>query len=142
MAEEQSPVSDSVGPISIGPISIGQIHISVDDVDRAVSWYRDVLGLEFLFQVPGQPMAFFNCGGVRLYLGRPETETFRSRPILYYRVADIDLSVVTIAGRGGEFFDHPHVVHRDQSQELWMSGLNDPEGNPVILMEDRPITGN
>ena len=52
------------------PNSIGQIHISVDDVDRAVAWYRDVLGLEFLFQVPGQPMAFFNCGGVRLYLGQ------------------------------------------------------------------------
>lgn len=66
------------------PDSIGQIHISVSDLDRAVAWYRDVLGLEFLFQVPGQAMAFFNCGGVRLYLGIPENETFRSQPILYY----------------------------------------------------------
>lgn len=119
------------------PDSIGQIHISVGDVDRAVTWYRDVLGLEFLFQVPGQPMAFFNCGGVRLYLGRPENETFRSRPVLYYRVEDIDGSVASIAGRGGEFFDQPHVVHRDGTQELWMAGLRDPEGNPVILMEER-----
>ena len=119
--------------------SIGQIHISVDDVDRAVAWYREVLGLEFLFQVPGQPMAFFNCGGVRLYLGKPENEGFRSRPILYYRVDQIDSAAASIKGRGGEFLDQPHVVHRDGSSELWMTGLRDPDGNAVILMEDRPI---
>ena len=122
--------------------SIGQIHISVDDVDRAVGWYRDVLGLEFLFQVPGQPMAFFNCGGVRLYLGKPESETFRSRPVLYYRVDEINGAVAAIAGRGGEFTDEPHVVHRDETQELWMAGLRDPEGNAVILMEERLIGGH
>ena len=124
--------------MSDNPVSIGQIHISVDDVDRAVAWYRDVLGLEFLFQVPGQPMAFFNCGGVRLYLGTPESETFRSRPVLYYRVAGIQEAVASIAERGGEFTDQPHVVHRDESQELWMAGLRDPDGNAVILMEERP----
>ena len=124
------------------PHSIGQIHISVDDVDRAVGWYRDVLGLEFLFQVPGQPMAFFNCGGVRLYLGKPESETFRSRPVLYYRVDEINGAVAAIAGRGGEFTDQPHVVHRDETHELWMAGLRDPEGNAVILMEERLIGGH
>lgn len=127
--------------MSDNPVSIGQIHISVDDVDRAVAWYRDVLGLEFLFQVPGQPMAFFNCGGVRLYLGRPEDESFRSRPVLYYRVNEIDGAVASIAERGGEFTDQPHIVHRDETQELWMAGLRDPEGNAVILMEERPIGG-
>ena len=125
--------------VSGEPSSIGQIHISVDDVDRAVGWYRDVLGLEFLFQVPGQPMAFFNCGGVRLYLGRPEDESFRSRPVLYYRVDEINGAVAAIAARGGEFTDQPHIVHRDASQELWMAGLKDPEGNPVILMEERSL---
>jgi catechol 2,3-dioxygenase-like lactoylglutathione lyase family enzyme len=121
------------------PYSIGQIHISVNDVDQAVAWYRDVLGLEFLFQVPGQAMAFFNCGGVRLYLGRPENEAFRSRPVLYYRVARLEASVAKITGRGGEFTDQPHVIHRDDSHELWMAALKDPEGNPVILMEERPL---
>jgi predicted enzyme related to lactoylglutathione lyase len=125
--------------VSGEPFSIGQIHISVDDVDRAVAWYRDVLGLEFLFQVPGQPMAFFNCGGVRLYLGKPESEIFRSRPVLYYRVGGIDAAVAAIAGRGGDFTDQPHVVHRDEVHQLWMAGLRDPEGNPVILMEERPL---
>jgi catechol 2,3-dioxygenase-like lactoylglutathione lyase family enzyme len=121
------------------PDSIGQIHISVGDVEQAVNWYRDILGLEFLFQVPGQPMAFFKCGDVRLYLGKPEDESFRSRPVLYYRVAQIDEAVASIAGRGGEFSDQPHVVHRDATEELWMAGLRDPDGNPVILMEARPL---
>jgi predicted enzyme related to lactoylglutathione lyase len=121
------------------PDSIGQIHISVSDLDRAVAWYRDVLGLEFLFQVPGQGMAFFDCGGVRLYLGIPEDPTFRSQPILYYRVNGIDAAAGAIAARGGEFFDKPHVVHRDGLHELWMTGLKDPEGNAVILMEERPL---
>ena len=121
------------------PDSIGQIHISVDDVDRAVGWYRDVLGLEFLFQVPGQSMAFFNCGGVRLYLGRSEDESFRSRPVLYYRVGDINGAVASIASRGGDFTDQPHIVHRDESHQLWLASLRDPEGNPVILMEERPL---
>ena len=121
------------------PDSIGQIHISVSDLDRAVAWYRDVLGLEFLFQVPGQAMAFFNCGGVRLYLGIPENETFRSQPILYYRVGGIEAAAGAIAARGGKFSDEPHVVHRDGLHELWMTGLRDPEGNAVILMEERPL---
>ena len=126
----------------VAPSSIGQIHISVGDVDQAVVWYRDVLGLEFLFQVPGQPMAFFRCGDVRLYLGTPEDESFRSRPVLYYRVDQIDSAVASISGRGGEFSHQPLVVHRDDVHELWMAGLRDPEGNPVMLMEERLLGKN
>src|SRR5687767_14822374 len=50
---------------------VGQIHISVTEIDRSVAFYRDTLGLPFLFRVPGQPMAFFDCGGTRLYLAVP-----------------------------------------------------------------------
>ena len=59
--------------------TIGQIHVSVTDVDRAVAFYRDVLGVPFLFRVQGQPMAFFDCDGVRLYLGVPGSEAYRAR---------------------------------------------------------------
>jgi predicted enzyme related to lactoylglutathione lyase len=121
---------------------LGQLHVSVTDLDRAVAWYRDVLGLDFLFQVPGQPMAFFDCGGVRLYLGVPENELFRSRPIMYFSVDDIDNSVEEIASRGGQFSDRPHVVHRDDSSELWLASLTDPEGTPVVLMETRPVSAS
>ena len=125
--------------IPIGPNSIGQIHISVRDIERAVAWYRDVLGLEFLFDVPGQSMAFFKCGDVRLYLGKPEDESFRSQPILYYRVPQIETAVAAITERGGEFFDRPHMVYSDENHELWLTGLRDPDGIAVILMEERPF---
>ena len=69
--------------MALGPV--GQIHISVTDVERSVSFYRDVLGIPHLFTVPGQPMAFFASGDVRLYLGVPESEEFRSRCVLYFR---------------------------------------------------------
>ena len=62
---------------------VGQIHLSVKDIDRAVAFYRDVLELPLLFEVPGQDMAFFDCGGVRLYLGRAESPEFESRARLY-----------------------------------------------------------
>jgi catechol 2,3-dioxygenase-like lactoylglutathione lyase family enzyme len=59
--------------------TIGQIHVSCTDMERSVAFYRDALGIPLLFEVPGQPMAFFDCGGVRLYLGQPETPEFRSQ---------------------------------------------------------------
>jgi catechol 2,3-dioxygenase-like lactoylglutathione lyase family enzyme len=70
--------------------ALGQIHITVRDVDRAVAFYRDVLGVKFLFQVPGQPMAFLQSGDIRLYLGVPESPEFASKVLLYFIVDDLD----------------------------------------------------
>jgi catechol 2,3-dioxygenase-like lactoylglutathione lyase family enzyme len=121
--------------------TIGQIHVSVSDVDRAVAFYRDVLGVPFLFQVPGQPMAFFDCGGVRLYLGRPESDEFRSNPVLYFRVDDLEEAFATLSERGVGFRDEPHVVNRTDDAELWMAAFTDPDGNNLVLMAERQITG-
>jgi predicted enzyme related to lactoylglutathione lyase len=117
--------------------AIGQIHVSVDDVDRAVGFYRDVLGIPFLFRVPDQPMAFFDCGGVRLYLGRPESPDFRSNPVVYFRVDDIDESYAALRERDVEFRDAPHLIHRTEGTELWMAFFDDPDGNHLALMADR-----
>lgn len=120
----------------LGPI--GQIHVSVTDVDRSVAFYRDVLGVPFLFRVPGQPMAFFDCGGVRLYLGVPESEEFRSNPILYFRVDDIAEAHEVLRDRGVEFRAAPHLVHRTETSELHMAFFTDPDGNNLALMAERP----
>ncbi len=117
--------------------SIGQIHISVTDIDRAVEFYRDTLGMQFLFQVPGQPMAFFRCGEVRLYLGVPESEEFRSKPVHYYRVDDVDAAYAELGGRGVEFEHGPHRVHEDDAHELWLAFFKDPDGNHLAVMEER-----
>ena len=119
--------------------SIGQIHISVDDISRAVTFYRDVLGMKLLFEVPGQAMAFFDCGGVRLYLGKAENPEVRSSPMIYYRVAEIHQASETLKARGVSFDERPHVVHRTESYELWLAGFRDPDGNPVHLMSEVPV---
>jgi predicted enzyme related to lactoylglutathione lyase len=119
--------------------TIGQVHVSVADVDRAVAFYRDVLGIPFMFRVPGQSMAFLNCGGTRLYLGVPESEEYRSRAMLYFTVADVDEAYETLAGRGVEFLGPPHAVHRSEATELRMAFFRDPDGNNLALMAERPV---
>jgi predicted enzyme related to lactoylglutathione lyase len=121
--------------VALGPI--GQIHISVTDVDASVAFYRDVLGIAFLFQVPGRPMAFFASGEVRLYLGVPESNDFAGKATLYFTVDDIDAERARLVERGVAFLDEPHVVHRDGDGELWMSLFRDPDGNNLVLMQQR-----
>lgn len=116
--------------------AVGQIHISVEDLPRAVAFYRDVLGMTLLFEVPAQSMAFFDCGGVRLYLGRPESAEFRSDPLLYYTVDSVAEAYETLRGRGVAFDEPPHVVHRTDTTELWMAALRDPEGHHLCLMSE------
>jgi methylmalonyl-CoA/ethylmalonyl-CoA epimerase len=116
---------------------VGQIHITVSDIGRSVAFYRDVLGLEHLFTVEGQPMAFLDGGGVRLYLGVTEDQRFVSRPTVYYRVPDLDAAWSEITERGAEPISGPQLVHRDGSTELWMAFVSDPDGIPVGLMQER-----
>ncbi len=122
--------------MALGPV--GQIHISVTDVDRSVEFYRDVLGIPHLFTVAGQPMAFFRSGDVRLYLGVPTSPEYKSRCVLYFTVDDLDGEVARLTDIGVAFRDRPHVVHRDDTTELWMAGLTDPDGHHIILMQERP----
>lgn len=124
-----------------GPARIGQIRIPVRDLARAVGFYRDTLGLRFLFEVPG--MAFFDCGGVRLMLGVPD-EGAAEGPgsILYYVVPDIHAAHEALRQRGAAFVDQPHLVARMPDHELWMTFLRDPEENLLALMsEARPAEG-
>ena len=125
----------------MGPTGVGQLHITVSDLDASVRWYRDVLGLPHLFTVEGRPMAFFQAGSVRLYLGATEDERFRSRPVVYYDVDDVDAAYAEVTGRGAESVSEPHLVHRDGDTELWMAFVADPDGNPVGLMAERPAAG-
>jgi methylmalonyl-CoA/ethylmalonyl-CoA epimerase len=118
------------------PTRIGQIAIAVTDLDRAVAWYADVLGLTLLFRAaPG--LAFFDCGGVRLMLSRPEppgTEGHTS--VLYYQVPDIHAAHAALRSRGAALVDAPHVVARLPDHDLWMTFCHDSEGNLLGLMSE------
>ncbi len=121
----------------LGLDRIGQIAVTVRDLDRAESFYRDTLGMRFLFQAPGG-LAFFDCGGVRLMLGVAEKPEF-SHPasVLYYKVDDIDAAYETLTGRGVAFIDEPHLIARLPTHELWMTFFRDSEENVLALMEER-----
>jgi catechol 2,3-dioxygenase-like lactoylglutathione lyase family enzyme len=121
-----------------GVRTIGQIHVSVSDIDRSVEFYRDVLGARFLFDVPGRSMAFFDLDGVRLYLGAPESPQFRSAPLIYFSVDDVDEAYATLRARGVGFDQEPHVVHRTADTELWMAFFRDPDGTNLAIMAEHP----
>lgn len=118
---------------------IGQVLVTVRDLERAVAFYRDVLELRLLFEVPEQRMAFFECGGVRLYLGEPEGNGPESHPLLYFRVAAIGAAWELLTGRGVETLRPPREVHRSGERALWLAFFRDGEGNTLALMEERPV---
>ena len=97
-----------------------------------------MLGVPFLFEVPGQPMAFFQSGPVRLYLGVPEPPEFASKVTLYFATGDIFAERERLAGEGVAFLDEPHVVNRDAGGELWMTFFRDPDGHHLALTQTRP----
>jgi len=119
-----------------GLATIGQIHLSVSDVDASVAFCRDVLGLPLLFRVPKQPMAFFDCDGVRLYIGQPETEDYRTRGMVYFSVPDLGEAFATLSERGVTFMDEPHVVHKNEHSEIRMAFFRDLDDNNLALMAE------
>jgi len=119
--------------------SIGQLLIPVEDLDRAIAFYRDTLGLRYLFSAPPQ-MSFFQSGNVRLLVGVPEGDRARQRgSMVYFKVDDIHGVFRTLADRGVRFEASPHLVHRSPTTELWLTEFRDPDGNPLALMSEVPI---
>ncbi|HXE75242.1 MAG TPA: VOC family protein [Candidatus Xenobia bacterium] len=115
---------------------IGQIALTVRDLKRMVAFYRDTLGMKFLFEAPPR-MAFFDVGGVRLLLGQ-EDKANPAHPasILYYKVADIRATFETLVGRGVTVAEKPALVAKMPDHDLWLALLRDPEGNAFALMSE------
>jgi methylmalonyl-CoA/ethylmalonyl-CoA epimerase len=121
---------------SFGLDQIGQIAVPVGDIDAAVAFYRDVLGMRFLFQAP-PGLAFFDCAGVRLMLDAPAKagpESYGS--IIYYRVSEIEAAHATLVERGVTFEAGPHLIARMPDHELWMAFFRDPDRNLLALMSE------
>ena len=115
--------------------AIGQIAMIAKDVNRATAFYRDRLGMKFLFEFPG--LAFFDCGGVRLMISKPEKPEFdHPGSILYYKVNDIERAHADLSEKGVEFTDAPHLIAKLPDHELWMAFFKDSEGNTLALMSE------
>lgn len=121
-----------------GLSQIGQISVTAKDIGRATAFYRDTLGIKFLFSAPPQ-LAFFDCDGVRLMLGVPEKAEFdHPSSILYFKVPDIQRAHATLVGRGVRFESEPHVVAKMPTYDLWLADFRDSEGNVLALMSEVP----
>lgn len=125
--------------MNLADSKVGQLLIPVEDFDKGVAFYRDVLGIPFLFAAPPQ-MAFFNCGGIRLLVGvMPPGEKAQRGSAIYFQVADIKDVHATLIEKGVTFRAAPHVVHRTPKYELWLSEFTDPDGNQLALMSEVPV---
>ena len=127
--------------MSLADAKIGQLLIPVDDFERGVAFYRDVLGLPFLFAAPPQ-MAFFTCGGVRLLVGVvPPGQKAQRGSAVYFQIADIHAAFSSLRDHGVRFLAEPHVVNRTPRSELWLAEFNDPDGNQLALMSEVALGG-
>ena len=126
----------NVATTAIGISRIGQIAINAHDVERAAAFYQDTLGLKLLFKA-GAGLAFFDCGGVRLMLTRPEKPEFdHPGSILYFAVPDIQAAHAAMKEKGVRFEDEPHVIARMPDHDLWMVFFRDSEENLMGLMSE------
>jgi catechol 2,3-dioxygenase-like lactoylglutathione lyase family enzyme len=129
----QSSRGDIMNALSLGPI--GQISRPVSDITAAVAWYRDVLGLPHLYTFGD--LAFFDCGGTRLFLST--TDNGGEPSVLYFTVDDIQAGYDELRARGVVFENAPHLIHKhDNGVEEWMAFFPDPDGHPLAIMAQVP----
>jgi methylmalonyl-CoA/ethylmalonyl-CoA epimerase len=119
---------------------IHQISMRANDVERAIRFYRDTLGVPFLFAAPPQ-LAFFDCAGVRLMLSTPEPGFDHPGSVLYFAVEDIAAAHAVLKTRGVTFRTEPHRIATLADREVWLADFHDSEGNTLALMSEPRITG-
>jgi len=146
--QQREPSGQEAGRLEMGTMTesalrlgpIGQVGRHVSDVARAAEWYRTVLGLPHLYTFGD--LAFFDCGGVRLFLsagegaaGKGGANGAAEPSILYFRVPDIDAAYDELTARGVVFEGAPHMIFRHQSGlEEWMAFFPDPDGHLLAIM--------
>jgi methylmalonyl-CoA/ethylmalonyl-CoA epimerase len=118
---------------SFGFVQIGQIAVPVTDVERAVLFYRDTLGMKFLFQAP-PGLAFFDLSGVRLMLDGPAKAQAGMSSVIYYKVPNLQAAFTTLSERGVQFEAKPHLIAKMPDHELWMAFFRDPDKNLLAMM--------
>ena len=126
---------DSTAPAKVGLAQIGQIAVPVRDVERAIVFYRDVLGMRFLFKAP-PGLGFFDCAGVRLMLDAPAKARAGQGSVIYYKVPDLHAAFETLTARGVTFEAKPHLIAKLPDHELWMAFFRDPDANLLALMSE------
>jgi len=114
---------------------IGQIALPVSDVDRAETFYETVIGLRKLYRFGD--LSFFDCAGVRLLLEKThDGSTPRCGGCIYFRCADIALTVIELKRRGVTLTHQPHLIAKMEDHDLWMAFFDDPDGHTLAVMQE------
>ena len=122
----------------LGLSQIEQIAVTAHDIDRAVAFYRDKLGIKHLFSVPPN-LAFFDCNGIRLMLSLPAKPEFdHPSSIIYFSVDDIQQATQTLSERGVQFEEQPIFVADMGTYAMWLAAFRDSENNLMALMSHVP----
>jgi len=122
--------------MNLATAKVAQLLIPVENFEKGVSFYRDILGIPFLFSAPPQ-MAFFDCGGVRLLVGvMPAGQDAQRGSTIYFEVPDIAAVYSALTAKGVGFKAEPHLVNRTPKSELWLAEFTDPDGNQLALMSE------
>jgi predicted enzyme related to lactoylglutathione lyase len=125
--------------MSLAGATITQLLIPIENFEKGVAFYRDVLGLQLLFTAPPQ-MAFFQCGTIRLLVGvMPAGQKAQRGSTIYFLVEDIEAVHASLRDQGVQFKASPHLVHRSNQSELWLAEFDDPDGNQLALMSERAL---
>ncbi len=120
----------------IRPASIyAQIAVPVTDIERSITFYRDVLGMRFLFKAP-PGLGFFDCAGVRLMLDAPAKENAGKGSVIYYKVKELQTTFEKLSAKGLIFEAKPHLIAKMPDHELWMAFFRDPDNNLLALMSE------
>ena len=123
---------------AVAPRKVAQVAVTIRDLERAKTVYRDVLGLEHLFDAP-PGLSFFRCGETRLMLSRPEGPETAGSSILYYAVASARDATAALAADGVEFEEEARCIARVGDKDVWLAVCRDSEGNLIGLMsEEQP----
>ncbi|MBI3046955.1 MAG: VOC family protein [Acidobacteria bacterium] len=120
---------------------IHQISMRAHDIERATRFYRDTLGVPFLFAAPPR-LAFFDCSGVRLMLSTPEADFDHPGSILYFAVEDIRQMHAALTSRGVRFRTEPHKIATLADREVWLADFEDSEGNTLAIMSEPRLVGS
>ena len=122
---------------SLAGRKVVQAALTVTDLPRAVGFYRDVLGLPFLFETNG--MAFFQAGATRLLVGLNSHGTPSDGSVLYFDAPDIDVLRAALEGAGIVFTGPTQVLQKTDLHELKLASFRDPDGNALALMGEAPL---
>ena len=123
---------------NFGLSNITQIAVNVHDIERATEFYRDKLGMKFLFSAPPN-LAFFDCAGIRLMLSPPARPEFdHPSSIIYFNVDDLQMACKTLKERGVPIEEGPNFVANMGTYDLWLASFRDSENNVLAMMSNVP----